>query len=434
MVVIVGAYSGLFVNIRVTRLSTPLSSDEMNFALRFFFIVVTNCLCWLPIMCVKVAALAHIDIHQGVYAWLVVLVLPINSAVNPGLYTFSTSQFQSQVSSAVGLFRRTYRRQNSDTEALRHSSTRVSSGNKLTAHNYHHNQPQSPYPLPSLLNPKTPPLNLRHAEDCSSEKPNAMPEDKYIPETPSTSPIDDSSDSKLTYSYRNGYSVPRAPRRAASGEGAQGESRSRTHNEDACAQSQVTFSAKVTLPTHSYSDSQISPGDRGQSSTLNKEGCSSPSYPNSSSIGQTPKKKRTYSDAQSFQDICLEAHVSRRGNIHYPLTFTSTTLASTPSFQGSPLYVDCRATATSDFQDLDVLQLNVKVCYSPEMIRTPSQKKSRKSSCSITKASPEVRLSPDANNMAAESSQVGVTNTVRTSPSHSQTLFTSLEQSGEEDI
>ncbi|KAG7161905.1 Relaxin receptor 1-like 1, partial [Homarus americanus] len=63
MVVIFGSYTGLFFNIRVTRLSTPLSNDEMNFALRFFFIVVTNCLCWLPIMCVKVAALAQIDIH-----------------------------------------------------------------------------------------------------------------------------------------------------------------------------------------------------------------------------------------------------------------------------------------------------------------------------------------------------------------------------------
>lgn len=64
MVVILGAYTGLFFNIRGTRLSTPLSSDEMNFALRFFFIVVTNCLCWLPIVCVKVAALAHMEIHR----------------------------------------------------------------------------------------------------------------------------------------------------------------------------------------------------------------------------------------------------------------------------------------------------------------------------------------------------------------------------------
>nr|XP_045595260.1 relaxin receptor 1-like [Procambarus clarkii] len=120
MVVIFSAYTGLFINIRETRMCTSLSSDEMTFALRFFFIVVTNCLCWLPIMCVKVAALANIDVHQGVYAWLVVLVLPINSAVNPGLYTFSTSQFQSQVTNAITLFRRARQRNSSATHSVFH--------------------------------------------------------------------------------------------------------------------------------------------------------------------------------------------------------------------------------------------------------------------------------------------------------------------------
>ncbi|XP_047494569.1 relaxin receptor 2-like [Penaeus chinensis] len=126
MAVILGAYAGLFFNIMVTRKSTPLSGGESKFALRFFFIVITNCVCWLPIACVKAAALANIEVHSGVYAWLVVLVLPINSAINPILYTFSTSKFQSQLSAVLIVFRTARNRQDSatDTDVLRYSSSR----------------------------------------------------------------------------------------------------------------------------------------------------------------------------------------------------------------------------------------------------------------------------------------------------------------------
>ena len=34
-------------------------------------------------------ALGGVDISSDVYAWVIVLVLPINSAVNPFIYTFS---------------------------------------------------------------------------------------------------------------------------------------------------------------------------------------------------------------------------------------------------------------------------------------------------------------------------------------------------------
>uniref|UniRef100_A0A0P4W6Y3 G-protein coupled receptors family 1 profile domain-containing protein n=1 Tax=Scylla olivacea TaxID=85551 RepID=A0A0P4W6Y3_SCYOL len=167
MVVIFGSYVGLFVNIRWTRLSTSRSSDEMNFAFRFFFIVVTNCLCWLPIMCLKVAALAHVEVHQGFYAWLVILVLPINSAVNPALYTFSTSQFQQQMTSAVTTFRRLRYRHNSDTEALRHSSTRAA-GSHLQ---HHHAHP----PAPLLASASPPVVEVRgiHLKNLPTPRPLA---------------------------------------------------------------------------------------------------------------------------------------------------------------------------------------------------------------------------------------------------------------------
>ncbi|KAK3864633.1 hypothetical protein Pcinc_029696 [Petrolisthes cinctipes] len=189
MMVILGSYTGLFFNIRGTRLSTPLSSDEMNFALRFFFIVVTNCLCWLPIICVKVAALVQVDIHQGLYAWLVVLVLPVNSAVDPGLYTFSTSQFQSQLTTTLALLNTHRPRHNSDTEALRHSSTRVWTlfSGSHPPHLASISPPPITTPPPHLVSLSPPPLSTppspRHLSSFSQLQlsyPNPLPQEMLV--------------------------------------------------------------------------------------------------------------------------------------------------------------------------------------------------------------------------------------------------------------
>lgn len=40
-----------------------------------------------------------IKISSSLYAWLAVLVLPVNSALNPVLYTLTTTAFKQQVSS-----------------------------------------------------------------------------------------------------------------------------------------------------------------------------------------------------------------------------------------------------------------------------------------------------------------------------------------------
>lgn len=92
VLVIVGVYTALFVSIRRTRTATPLAPNEVEIAVRFFFIVFTDCLCWMPTILLKMMSLANVYIPADLYGWLVVFVLPVNSAINP-LLVFDTRHF-----------------------------------------------------------------------------------------------------------------------------------------------------------------------------------------------------------------------------------------------------------------------------------------------------------------------------------------------------
>ncbi|XP_026470408.1 relaxin receptor 2-like [Ctenocephalides felis] len=70
---------------------------ESAVARRFAIIVFTDCLCWLPIIIVKIIALCGSKVSENLYAWLAVLVLPVNSALNPVLYTLTTAMFKQQM-------------------------------------------------------------------------------------------------------------------------------------------------------------------------------------------------------------------------------------------------------------------------------------------------------------------------------------------------
>ncbi|KAG4074711.1 hypothetical protein HA402_008809 [Bradysia odoriphaga] len=100
LVTIATLYTALFCSIWRTRRNTPLGSLailDCEFAIRFFFIVLTDCTCWAPIMVMKVLAFFSHSISGDVYAWLVVFVLPLNAAVNPLLYTFTTPKYRAQL-------------------------------------------------------------------------------------------------------------------------------------------------------------------------------------------------------------------------------------------------------------------------------------------------------------------------------------------------
>ena len=65
---------------------------ESTLARRVFAIILTDFSCWAPVVILSILALfgKFKDPDGTVYVWFAVFVLPINSSVNPVLYTFST--------------------------------------------------------------------------------------------------------------------------------------------------------------------------------------------------------------------------------------------------------------------------------------------------------------------------------------------------------
>ncbi|XP_061195208.1 G-protein coupled receptor GRL101-like [Saccostrea echinata] len=62
---------------------------EITLAKSVVAVVMTDLLCWIPIGIIGMLTFSGIDVSREVYAWIIVLVLPINSAINPILYTLS---------------------------------------------------------------------------------------------------------------------------------------------------------------------------------------------------------------------------------------------------------------------------------------------------------------------------------------------------------
>ncbi|RUS90781.1 hypothetical protein EGW08_001492 [Elysia chlorotica] len=93
------AYVAMFYSIHMSALPLRTSRDskERCLAKRFFFIVITDFLCWIPIIIIKLVALAGVSISNDLYAWVIVFVLPVNSALNPLLFTLTTKLFKKQL-------------------------------------------------------------------------------------------------------------------------------------------------------------------------------------------------------------------------------------------------------------------------------------------------------------------------------------------------
>ncbi|XP_029028504.1 relaxin receptor 2a isoform X2 [Betta splendens] len=99
--VIVCSYCSMFYSIYKTGINaTDLRSrlhKDVAVANRFFFIVFSDALCWIPIFLVKILSLLEVEIPGTISSWVVIFILPINSALNPILYTLTTSFFREQV-------------------------------------------------------------------------------------------------------------------------------------------------------------------------------------------------------------------------------------------------------------------------------------------------------------------------------------------------
>ncbi|XP_060078586.1 G-protein coupled receptor GRL101-like [Ylistrum balloti] len=69
--------------------TTQNRKTEIELAKSLFLVVATDFCCWCPIGVIGLWSQTGGIISQDVYAWVMVMVLPINSAINPFLYTYT---------------------------------------------------------------------------------------------------------------------------------------------------------------------------------------------------------------------------------------------------------------------------------------------------------------------------------------------------------
>ncbi|XP_028635607.1 relaxin receptor 2 isoform X1 [Grammomys surdaster] len=108
--VIVFSYVTMFCSIQKTALQTAEVRShigkEVAVANRFFFIVFSDAICWIPVFVVKILSLLQVEIPGTITSWIVVFFLPVNSALNPILYTLTTSFFKDKLKQLLHKHRR----------------------------------------------------------------------------------------------------------------------------------------------------------------------------------------------------------------------------------------------------------------------------------------------------------------------------------------
>ncbi|XP_068953389.1 relaxin receptor 1 isoform X1 [Petaurus breviceps papuanus] len=100
-IIIVFSYGSMFYSVHQTAITaTEIRNHvkkEVTLAKRFFFIVFTDALCWIPIFILKFLSLLQVEIPGTITSWVVIFILPINSALNPILYTLTTRPFKEMI-------------------------------------------------------------------------------------------------------------------------------------------------------------------------------------------------------------------------------------------------------------------------------------------------------------------------------------------------
>ncbi|XP_038053125.1 uncharacterized protein LOC119725675 [Patiria miniata] len=98
-ILILICYTGIYLTARRTsrKIRSSMKSQEMKMAGRMFLILFTDFLCWMPVIIMGILSLAGVlVIPSVVYAWTAVFILPMNSALNPYLYTISAMQLRNR--------------------------------------------------------------------------------------------------------------------------------------------------------------------------------------------------------------------------------------------------------------------------------------------------------------------------------------------------
>ena len=86
------AYIAMYLSLERSRLNCKRQVTEADKALakKFFVIVLTDFLCWFPIILTSFLSIGGVPVHPQVSVWLVVFILPLNSFLNPFLYTLTS--------------------------------------------------------------------------------------------------------------------------------------------------------------------------------------------------------------------------------------------------------------------------------------------------------------------------------------------------------
>ncbi|XP_057563547.1 relaxin receptor 2 [Hippopotamus amphibius kiboko] len=107
---IVFSYTIMFCSIQKTALQTSevrsSSGREVAVANRFFFIVFSDAICWIPVFVIKILSLFRVEIPGTITSWVVIFFLPLNSALNPILYTLTTNFFKDKLKQLLHKHRR----------------------------------------------------------------------------------------------------------------------------------------------------------------------------------------------------------------------------------------------------------------------------------------------------------------------------------------
>ena len=95
--VILFCYIGIFITVKQTAREAGRNQnqkEELKMAVKMGLIVLTDMMCWLPIIILSILVqTGRQTVSPYVYTWIVTVVLPINSAINPFLYTLATAIF-----------------------------------------------------------------------------------------------------------------------------------------------------------------------------------------------------------------------------------------------------------------------------------------------------------------------------------------------------
>ncbi|KAK3745224.1 hypothetical protein QZH41_001850 [Actinostola sp. cb2023] len=90
------AYIAIFSKVKrsANAVRSTAINRESSLAKKVIFIILTDFLCWMPVIVIGILSLTgnFNDPTKQVYVWIAVFVLPINSSINPFLYTFATVQ------------------------------------------------------------------------------------------------------------------------------------------------------------------------------------------------------------------------------------------------------------------------------------------------------------------------------------------------------